>query len=993
MKGYVGAILLTLSVVVHPVLGWEQGDVIRVGYLENTVMVKNTESIDHKGYGYDYLMACSDYTDLSFEFVPVFMEDIEGAFARNEIDVFGGMTWNEQREQQYCFSEDFGVMQVMLVADSDSAILYDDFSAMLGEKVTALEGFEYIHLLEEYKEEYGLLLGIDLVATEKEYYSSDSLLHLATDFMEIQDKKVVAHLGVKELYFVAHDEGLIEAMDEAMAFLEAREPWIRYDIYSKYMQSTNMVKPVLTAEQMTLLKGHGEFTVGYGENLFPLQGKDSVGNAEGFLVDLMDLMAEKAGISLQYVPFVPGDAKSYAQMDLSIAYVGGEDYLSGFSLTDEIEGSPPLVLLARRGLSDPVNQMEQLGMLSYCTFDSHLIEDKYKKSYIFTYDNYEEMIADLHSGKIQGMILSSVSASYLLMELGETYYDTYYTGLYLPLRLFVSHNLPDEYINIFNILLAQLGSDEVDKLILDQVAKYYETPSLMDHVRTYWYLYVAVLSLGVLTVGSVALTLQRKKQEEFLNAVNYDTVTGLYSEVKFLSEVRQKLRQASPGQYRMITVDIDQFGLINRQYGNRCGDLILKKVGENLKNSFPNTTVICRSGDDLFYIFAPVMSELRALCGKAICNECLMNSATPVLMMQFPLSLSRGIYLVEDPNVEVETMIAGANMAKSLGKSTYGMTSFQYTKDLEQKRHLMDDILTTMEEALRERALRVQYQVKVELATGKIVGAEALVRWFHLDEHKNPVGVRYLPEDFISLFEENGFITKLDYYVFGEVCGFIARNRGNPNLPKISMNLSGLTLLRTDLECTMGQTLQQYGVEAREIDIELTESAFTHYPQESAGRVSSLRKLGYTVAMDDFGTGASSLNRLKDMDISALKLDKGFLDYNLKEGKGSIIVGNMIAMAKEIGVTVIAEGVETQEQLDALKQLGCEQVQGFYYCKAVGEEAFLDILRENPCLTEEKRHFLQSTNRYVENEAVKRGEAEETEKTSNILSLEEYAKK
>ncbi len=468
------------------------------------------------------------------------------------------------------------------------------------------------------------------------------------------------------------------------------------------------------------------------------------------------------------------------------------------------------------------------------------------------------------------------------------------------------------------------------------------------------------------------LYVERLKQRHVREALNVDDVTGLLSEHKFVEEAGKVLTDAEPNEYMLATFDIDHFSLIHKQYGFEHSNKILKRIGAMLKKTFPDEAIIARAKADLFLIFAK-RSALEVQ--KDITENSVLDCTGDLLASTYPMSVSQGVYHIADPTIPVQMMIDYSNLARQQGKSVYGLTLHEYNKELDAKRELNSSIVLRMELALQNDDELIPYfQPKVHLKTNLITGCEALVRWCDIDKDLDSPSVKYMPDEFIPLFEENGFIAKLDYHIFNAVCSFIRANIKDVNLiPKISVNLSGITLLKPDLRSVLMGTLESYRLSPRDIDLEITESAFTQYPEESASKVKILGKEGFSISMDDFGTGASSLNRLKDMDITTIKLDKAFLDYNLSELKGSVIIGNMINMARRLGLEVVAEGVETKEQLSALKMLHCDLVQGYYYSKPVNKVDFLEMLREPVCLSAVERAKLkaeQSANGYAPDDII-----------------------
>lgn len=943
----------------------KEDTVIRVGYFSNSTLVRNIASIDRKGFGYDLLVASEEYSDVVFEFVPVHRDNFQASLDAGVIDLFGGVPYQEEYESYFTYSQEFGFMQVLLLTDKESDILYEDFSGMEGQTVTVWEEFEYQDMMFSYLEEHGLQLDVVEVASEVEFYRSESALYLGSNFMSLDEKKVVAFLGSMPLHFVGLPENAekILLVDQALSLLEARKPWIRFETYEKYFQESALAQPVLTVDDMSLLQEHGVFTVGYGENLFPLEGVNEFGEPEGIFIELMDFVADLAGIQIKYVPFALGEAVNYHLFDVCLAYAGNEVYLDYFSMTDEIVGSPPLVLIGGKGISEPKTQVPRIGILSYATFDFDVLYQKYPNSDLVVYYSYEKMVEDLDSGELDGLLVSNFTSWYMLEELGDSY-DSYHTGLYLPLRLFVSEDLDPRMVEIFNRLLGQLDSDMVEKLMLDQVSNLYEPPTFWEEMVESWYYYSPIV-LGVVSFVVMLYVLsEKKKQDKFLNLLCYDELTGFMGEEKFRVELELRLKEVKPMAYRLMVFDVDGFALMNLQYGKEYGDKVLSEIAKTLVTNYPKDSLFCRSGDDLFYIFSQSFSDLRAYCGKAFCDGCLSRCGSSMLRENCEVSISGGYYVIDDVSVAFDEMLAGANMARMLGKGISGISSFGYTSELEVEKLHREIVVSEMETALGEGAFGLQYQLVVDAVTGEIVGGESLVRWYHLESGRHPVGIRFHPEEFMSIFVEEGFITVLDFRMLEKLCQFISREKRNPYLPMLSLNLSAVTLLLGDFMERLQVTLSRYGIGTKEIGFEICESGFFAYPDVLEERVAKLKEMGFRVGMDNLGIGACTLGSFKNRELSYVKLDKNFMEEQLKDERGSLVLKNLIFAGKDLGMTVVAEGLETLAQVEQLRGLGCDLLQGNYYGEPMEGREFLATCRESVCLSAEKRAFLKETNRY-----------------------------
>lgn len=200
------------------------------------------------------------------------------------------------------------------------------------------------------------------------------------------------------------------------------------------------------------------------------------------------------------------------------------------------------------------------------------------------------------------------------------------------------------------------------------------------------------------------------------------------------------------------------------------------------------------------------------------------------------------------------------------------------------------------------------------------------------------------PNDFIPIFEKNGFIERLDYYIFEQVCGWIQSHKGE-GIPPISVNLSGITLVQADLCDNLKRIMEQYEITPDQIDVELTETAFVDSSDEALSAVSQLKAMGLAISMDDFGAGISSLNRLKKIDIDTLKIDRELIIDQEENEKGASILKNILMMAKDLNVKTVAEGIETQQQLEILQSFGCDMGQGYYFSRPVSGAQLLALCK------------------------------------------------
>lgn len=434
--------------------------------------------------------------------------------------------------------------------------------------------------------------------------------------------------------------------------------------------------------------------------------------------------------------------------------------------------------------------------------------------------------------------------------------------------------------------------------------------------------------------NNIADIIRESKPIVIKSSLISDELTGTMTERKFMHDAAKILRSAEAGEYNIITIDIDNFKFINEIYGYDMGSRIIVLFSNILRSVFPEDALISRFFADNFVILHRNSGEDFNMQSATIYEEKISDTTARILGKEYRLTTSSGIYKIEDLSLPLSYMIDCANIARLNGKHDYGISKKEFTSDLEQTIRRKNDIVRTMEKAISDREFQVYYQPKVSLTTGKLVGAEALIRWICAD------GQRRFPDEFIPLFESNGFIRRVDFFVLESVCQFLQRNA---DVPCVAVNFSGISMLDEDLVERISAVTQRYNVAPSRLEIEITESAVVNNFEPMVKQTAKLQSLGFTISMDDFGAGVSSLNRLKDLSIDVLKIDRAFLGETELNERGVCIIEHIISMSKMLGISTVAEGVETPEQANLLKSLGCDMVQGYYYSRALPEADYLDF--------------------------------------------------
>lgn len=398
---------------------------------------------------------------------------------------------------------------------------------------------------------------------------------------------------------------------------------------------------------------------------------------------------------------------------------------------------------------------------------------------------------------------------------------------------------------------------------------------------------------------------------------------------KFTSDV-MRLLDSTDKKVAFVQFDIKRFKIINDIYGEKFGDEVLFYISEKLKTLCGDRQYFMNLRADVFNIVTEYATddELDALITRLEQNF--------VEFKEVKLQLSFGVYTVEDREMEIRQMEDRAAIARRAAKDEVVTNRLFYQEQFKELLYTRKFIEENMNAAIDEKQFKMYLQPKYSISQNKIVGAEALVRWIH------PQRGMVFPNEFIPIFEENGFIRMVDYYIWEEACHFIRRceDLGITDCP-VSVNLSRQHLKDTDFMRVLVTLIGENKIDKSLLELEITETA----SGEKISKVAEqLKKDGFTLLMDDFGSGYSSLNVLLETPFDVLKLDKKFMDNMMASEKGKLILEYVVSMANKLELGLLAEGVETREQAELLSKIGCDSAQGYYYAKPMPQEEFFEML-------------------------------------------------
>ncbi|GGJ60880.1 diguanylate cyclase (GGDEF)-like protein [Anoxybacillus voinovskiensis] len=429
----------------------------------------------------------------------------------------------------------------------------------------------------------------------------------------------------------------------------------------------------------------------------------------------------------------------------------------------------------------------------------------------------------------------------------------------------------------------------------------------------------------------------RQKNDELFYAANHDFLTGLPNRRAFIRSLEHAITQANEQSHLLavIFIDVDRFKQVNDYFGHRVGDELLIQLSERLKQVLRPTDLVARQGGDEFIaLIAPVyeLAHLRTLTQQLLM---IVNQPIAVAHTDIRLSLSVGVAVYPHDGETADLLMKNADIAMYRAKEQ-GKNQVQFFNETMKQTVLKKTIIeTALHQALENREFALYYQPQFDIQTKEVIGMEALLRW------KHPQMGLVSPGVFIPIAEETGQIVAIGEWVIEEACRQIKQwnEQYGRSLP-LSINISPKQFLQENLVDYITSVLTKTNVPAEQLDLEITEGVAVFNEQYTIEKLQQLKQIGVHISIDDFGTGYSSLSYLRKFPIDRLKIAKPFIDGITEVEEDAAIVASIIVLAKSLKLRVIAEGVETNEQLNVLHSLRCDEIQGYVLGKPLPKEEF-----------------------------------------------------
>lgn len=937
---------------------------------------------NYKGYIVKLFERLCGYAGWKLEWTvgtwPQCMERLENG----QVDILGTLRWTSEREEAVDFAErSCGINNIFLIAlRSNQRLNGLNLSGQPAITVGVMDGS--VHEIEwtKYAAEKGISAELVRFTDEKEMHNAlytgalDAMLSGAEP--SVPGLRAVASFSPAPYYPAVRkgNTALLDELNAAMDAMLADRPGLFDELAEESLRE--MPDSIYTQEELAYIERCGPVGVMLS-NLGPTlsQYHADTGITDGVARDLLELVGRKSGLRFEYIPFPEGETidaalkTGQARIVAPVMQSYATKMPGSFRLSEPLMGSA-LVAVGRSG-----RQLKETDGLSFARQESLAAIDGYLLSYypnalVKVYSTSQEALSAVAAGRADLCFENELVAMAGLKS-------PYFENLELfpayrvdeQMRLAVSAGEQPEFLTILNKAIHSLDDRELNAALLQNTAGNPYAYTLGERLYQNRMVLILILGMGAFVVlgshfyfAAVArgqrraqAAEQRKRQSEGLQReaeerviaehrrnrllrkqTHFSEAAGILNRMGFMEATRRMLDACPDKRFVIVCWEMDRFGAYGELFGKAEGERLVLSMAVSLRAGLEDETATYgHLGGDCF-VCCRLTDRLKP--AEMVRN---MDRWFETYPKDYEFITRFGIFNIEDRDYSVGMMIDRALIALRCAEGEQFRRYAYYNDDMQNQMKLEQRIITDMPQALRGQQFKVYYQPQYSLKTGCISGVEALARWEHPEYGFIPPGV------FIPIFEQNGLITRLSDFIRNEALAQMARWR--EELKKdvsVAVNVSRVDTFESGFADRLAREVDGYGLRRDALRLEITETAYIQNETHICRVVAALRERGFRVEMDDFGSGFSSLNTLKDLPVDTLKLDMKFL-LNSESERGSIILISVVEMARRMRLPMIAEGVETREQAEFLKSIGCDYMQGYYGRRPMPAEEMTELLKKS----------------------------------------------
>ncbi|MEG0071483.1 MAG: EAL domain-containing protein [Raoultibacter sp.] len=910
--------------------------------------MSHAEDGSYKGFNIDYLNELALQAKWTYEYVA--FDSWAAAFdalAREEVDLLPSVRYTPQREKSLLLSKSSvtELYTTISVRLDDNRFAYEDFEAFREMTIGVIEGGQDAASFAQYCREYQIALSpVYFKNTDelKEALKNGSLDAIAvSDLGHVASLKTVARFSPDPIHVAVakNQPALLEELNQAMSLIKFRYPDYFSTLYEKYFGVNTTQDPVFTRQEYRYLENAPKLRVAYASFRTPLSYTDpSTKTFAGIAAELFNDITRITGLQFE---FIPVDSHQKA-VDMTLAGEVDLSYAVDPALEDAENEMPktglylydPMAMIARSATGgDRVALPQGFSLSDKIVKDDPSLEVTYYPTPKLCLDAIIEDKADIAYADIN-------VANYLLAEPQYNSLSILTLSDYMnSMAIGVSPNNDPLLVNILDKCVQFTSDATMTQWITKSTLNSHPT-SPLDILRQYPLQIIAgilILAFGVVATMAYIFRSTIRNKQQISQLVNNDPLTGGWSFAKFQSRANDIIKKESTLRHAILYVDINRFKSYNAAFGFTEGDRLLIALNDLLAAFIEEDECFARVSADQFVVLVQWRS-LEAFTARFELFDEYFNALDLLKAHKYQVLLFAGISVISARTIKTEQVLSEfidcARYAReSIGESSHSIAAL-YSEDMREhdiaERALQTEAIT----ALERGEFVAYYQPKVHIETGEINGFEALVRWVSPKK-----GLR-APGEFLPLFEKNGFITQIDLHMFELACRRIRECiDAGLSIPLIACNFSRLHLQNDQFPETLEALVHRYRVPVDHLELELTENIVMEDFKRAETICTRLKKAGFRIAIDDFGKGYSSLGTLQDLPIDVLKLDSSFLMDSANASKSKIILEGIIGIAEKMGVTIVAEGVETPDQAAMLHAMNPQVIaQGFLYSRPVTRE-------------------------------------------------------
>ena len=941
---------------VSAVLAADTQKIVRVGWYDSSY--NNIDSFGRRsGYAYEYQLKIAAFTGWSYEYVTGSWSELLSMLIKGDIDLMSDVSYTPERAEKMLFPElPMGAEEYYLfVSPHNRRISSADISTLNGKRI----GVNKDSIQAVFYQEWAKRNGVEAELVELTNSEDKSLSMLETgeldayvtvdSFTDPSRAVPVAKVGSSDFFFAVNKNrpDLLKDLNGALSRIQDENRYFNQQMFERYMKTAG-ANAFLTADELSWLEDHGTIRVGYQDNYLAFCAADKTsGELTGAMKDYLAVASDclenaRLSFSAKAYPTMEDAVKAMKNGEVDCVFPANLSGYDGEKLG--IVMTPPLIrtdvyaVVRESDLNTFTNREHVIvavneGNPNYETF----LLDHYPNWQRVYYSSTADCLKAVSERVADCVLISSYRYNNIYRQCEKNHLTTLPTGLEMDYCLTVGRGEKE----LYSILTKMVSL--VPTSTFNSALSYYITEdaklSLADFIEDNLIGVMTGISVVVLAILLLLLRSVRaeKRAKQLISATETDSLSGLYNRDYFFQYANRIFHEHPDQPMDAIVLNIEQFHSINALNGRDFGDQILRVLGSELHTIADEAGGIAgRFGADRFDCYCRHMEDYRAVFDR-------LQSKVDAMSPNASVFLRMGVAQWQ-PGVEPVQLFDRARIACTQARGHFKEHLIVFDEKVRERELLDQRLLSDLRRALDNYELEVHYQPKFDVGTEppKLVSAEALVRWRH------PELGMITPDVFIPLFERCGKISEVDKYVWSQAARQIARwqVRFGRTIP-ISVNLSRVDVFDPALEKNLEDIVRQNGLERDALKLELTESAYTENAEQVIRVVEGLRDKGYTVEMDDFGTGYSSLNMLSAMPVDVLKMDRTFI-RNMENNERDVqLVALILGIAKNLKIPVIAEGVETETQLQILKNLGCTLVQGYYLSRPLHPAEFETELLNN----------------------------------------------